>query len=99
MYKYEMERTEIRDRDWMRHIPPVCSDIQSILNIRNQENPTRRLYNYFNIQDIIGVAVPYNANDQANGAHSSETTLKCLKLTGLDAKKRDLQHDYHEDET
>ncbi|KAJ6061270.1 hypothetical protein N7499_003522 [Penicillium canescens] len=72
MCQYWMQKTELQNSEQIKQIRPVCSNIDSILDIRDETHLGRR-YTDSNIQGIIGVAIPLN---KASEYHSCKIDPK-----------------------
>jgi hypothetical protein len=89
MCQYWMQKAELQNSEQIKQIQPVCSNIDSILDIRDETNLGRR-YTDLNIQDIIGVAIPLN---KASEYHSCKIDPKkgvCALIKWDDICERDL---------
>jgi hypothetical protein len=92
--KYRMEKTEIRDINQVKHIQPVCSNIGSILDIREKSNLLRRRYNLGKIESIVGVAILIKNNTEASEPQITEKDLKKNPMCAL-VKWTDIEEHVH----
>jgi hypothetical protein len=87
--QYWMQKEEMHHSEQIKQVQPVCSNIDSILDIRDETNLGRR-YTDSNIQEIIGVALPLNKASEYHDCKIDPKKGVCALVKWDDICERDL---------